>query len=193
VGHSYVLQSQQGNDLGIRAVATNQVDLDLAELTDHQAQLAGFENRGEAFQWFRERRERIPAPASRDEPPKGTYHVTLTLYAIDRTHHPRLLGKTGGYVEQRAIALQGVDVNDPGEAVDAATQREFSKRGRERFASPHAQRERQQERERQTLERRLADARYRARMSGVDITTDERVIEERIRRIERKTIRDEAA
>lgn len=143
----------------------------LHEITDQAARCAGYPDREALFAFWRERYG--------DGPGTDRYPTFLPVWVVcfklDTEHRPRLLGRTGGYVETPGAALRDPDTGaaEP-EAVEDHYLELFARSNARRFAQHW--REEDARRRRLSLEDRLAELREEARMRGINISSRLRAI-----------------
>jgi hypothetical protein len=101
-----------------------------------------------------------------------------------RDDRPRLLGRQTGYTHRADRAIKARAGEFEPEAVDKQTQRRLTQEAGARESYHHEQEI--DRRRKLSIERRLADARKKAAQGRMDISTELRVIERRVARIEQQ-------
>lgn len=158
---------------------TSQERFKLGELTAEQVKLATYPN-------LREFRHDWGDPDDSYALPQ--YAVLLVTFELKRQDVApvRLLGRDGQYTASPALAI-----HEAGEAVDEFTQARLADEARTNDTLRHAKR--RESYEQRTTEERLRLAKAEAAARKVDISHHERVIADRVDRIERQLGKDKAA
>jgi hypothetical protein len=161
---------------------TGQEKVKLRDITADQAAAAGYPN-------LREFRRAFTPDGQHMLP---NYSVLVVSFALKRQEVAplRLLGRDGQYTSATGLALNEHGAL-AGEAVDEYTQERLTQEAK---TADHLRHQRRRERfEQRTTAERLALAKAEAAARGVDISHHERVIVDRLDRIERQLGKDKAA
>jgi hypothetical protein len=161
---------------------TDQTKVKLRDITADQAAAAGYPNLREFRRAFTPEGEHV----------MPNYSVLLMTFTLKRQEVAplRLLGRDGQYTAATGLALNESGAL-AGEAVDEFTQARLSEEARTADELRHQRRREQYEQ--RTTEERLKLAKAEAVARGVDISHHERVILDRVDRIERQLGKDKAA
>lgn len=162
----------------------------LHELTEQQVKALGFAEPGDLYAWWRESFERVEPPASTDDP---AIDIPVLVVSIQREEHRFPVAAGGvidplhpaasdpaGYVDGPGGAMQDAGESPPKEITDKYS-READQAAALEGGRREAKRRKQWERA-QRIERIEA----LTRLTGIDVSSDLRVIDQRLDRIEGK-------